>query len=153
MFHLYLIKLLLQINHNMFFFYKDGQVAGFYDDIKKAREQLVAIVKDGTEGNFTIVEGQMNQMLGDIPEPIISYKCGKPKESSKESQSKKTDKSDKSEEKSDEKSEEKEQEPEKEDGSEQEEETRKKSSKKDKSSSKKSRSSSKKSKKSDSDSE
>lgn len=145
----------------MFFFYKNGQMLGVYENIDKVREQLVSIVNDGTEGHFVAVEGQVNQMLGDISNPVLSYKyepqsksdskksTNKPKESKPKEQEKEPEpeeeKSEQEEEKSEAKSEEK---------SEHEEEKSeepKKSSKKSKKTSKSSRS--KKEKKGDSDSE
>ena len=146
----------------MFFFYKNGQMLGVYENIDKVREQLVSIVKDGTEGQFIAVEGQVNQMLGDISNPVLSYtyepvksdpkkSANKPKET-RESKPKEPEpepeeeKSEHEEEKSEAKSEEK--------SEHEEEEEAPKKSKKSSSSKKSSRSSrNKKEKKDDSDSE
>ena len=131
----------------MFFFYKNGQMLGVYENIDKVREQLVSIVKDGTEGQFIAVEGQVNQMLGDISNPVLSYTYEPVKSDPKKS-------ANKPKETRESKPKEPEPEPEEEKSEHEEEEEAPKKSKKSSSSKKSSRSSrNKKEKKDDSDSE
>jgi Mg-chelatase subunit ChlI len=82
----------------MFFLYKNGQVIGVYDNMDKIRGELSVFVKDGVEGTYCVVEGQLNQTVGDVSNPLMTYTY-LPKSGS--------EKSEKSEEKSGEKSEEK----------------------------------------------
>lgn len=78
----------------MFFLYKNNQMVGLYDNIEKVREQLIDVIKEGMEGTYSVVEGKVNQMLGDVSDPIMTYVCNgdAPKSDKREKTEQKSDK-------------------------------------------------------------
>lgn len=56
----------------MFFFYKNNQVNAVFDSIELAREQLISAIKEGVT-QCCVVECKLNQVIGDMSDPVMSY--------------------------------------------------------------------------------